>query len=130
MKNQPHRHKDDNVFKFKSFNDIVSTINLRQNALYQVQDPNVENEEDETNFRQSYLKWTVDNLSEEFKIFQKRISGLVTLEQLLNSKDFVVELLLESLKMQPHYHCSHCWTSSHPWQKICVKSFTSTFRSS
>lgn len=117
MNNQRHRHKNANVFKvistvlligiyfnlkhyqqFKSFNDIVASINIRQNALYRVRDPNLEHEENETSFRESYLKWTVDNLSEEFKNFQKKISSLVTLEQLLNAKDFVVELLLDSLK--------------------------------
>ncbi|KAJ6643478.1 Small subunit processome component 20 like [Pseudolycoriella hygida] len=99
MKNQPHRHKDGNVFKFKSFNDIVSTINIRQNALYRIENPDFEDDQtNETHFHQSYLKWSVDNLSEEYKSFQKKISGLVTLQQLYHSKDSVAELILESLK--------------------------------
>lgn len=84
-------------------------ISVRQKVFYHVpdlpkdqslvqEDESLEQRFEITCFHQAYLKWTVDNLSEEFKNFQKRIASLVTLPQLLNSKEFVVDLLLESLK--------------------------------
>lgn len=48
---------------------------------------------DACEFHQTYCKWTVLNLTEEYNGFQKKIRNIVTLPQLLHQKDFVLETL-------------------------------------
>lgn len=73
---------------------------MRRNALYHIRHVNEEadTEANETEFHQTYCKWVVLNLTEEYNAFQKDIRHIVTLPQLIHKKDFVVERLLTSLR--------------------------------
>lgn len=88
------------IFQFKSFAERINEIDIRRNALYHIGHANEQHVADanETEFHQTYCKWIVLNLSEEYNAFQKQIRNIVTLPQLIHKKDFVVELLLKSLK--------------------------------
>lgn len=128
MKNKPMRHKESNVFRvsiyflsskkfyfqsnnvnafflfffvqFKRFGDRIGEIDLRRNALYHIKHVNEEIAEDvdETEFYQTYCKWTVLNLTEEYAKFQRKIRSIVTLPQLLHKKEFVIETLHEAIE--------------------------------
>lgn len=134
MKNKPQRHKESNafrvsiffslnvnclrifhlkfstkIFQFKTFGERINEIDLRRSALYRIRHENENTDDDtpDTEFHQTYLKWIVLNLTEEYNGFQKQIRGIVTLPQLLLKKDFVVNKLIDAmenatiLSMQP-----------------------------
>lgn len=73
---------------------------MRSTALYHIRHKNEETAEDlaETEFHQTYCKWTVLNLTEEYAVFQKQIRNIVTLPQLLLKKDFVVDTLIDAIQ--------------------------------
>lgn len=73
---------------------------MRRTALYHIRHRNEEKDDDaqETEFHQTYSKWIVLNLTEEYGKFHKQIRNIVTLPQLLLKKDFVVETLIEALQ--------------------------------
>lgn len=84
--------------QFKTFSERVGEIDLRKTALYHIKHTNEDNSDVEAcEFHQTYCKWTVLNLTEEYNQFQKKIRGVVTLPQLLHQKDFVVEVLQDAL---------------------------------
>ncbi|KAL7735710.1 hypothetical protein ACLKA6_019967 [Drosophila palustris] len=93
------KSKETNTFRFKSFTDRVNEIDLRHLALYHIghKYEQLEEVENETYFQQTLQKWNVLNLTEEYNCFSKRCRNIVTLPQLLHQKDFVIDLLLESL---------------------------------
>lgn len=86
--------------QFKSFADRLNEIDVRRNALYHIRHVNeeVDTEANETEFHQTYCKWVVLNLTEEYNAFQKEIRNIVTLPQLIHKKDLVVERLLNALQ--------------------------------
>lgn len=51
-----------------------------------------------TEFRETYNKWLVLNLSQEYNDFQKQIRNIVTLPQLIHKKDHIIEILSKALK--------------------------------
>lgn len=73
---------------------------MRRTALYHIKHVNEAPAEDveETEFHQTYCKWIVMNLTEEYNEFQKKIRNVVTLPQLVHKKEFVVEALLSALE--------------------------------
>lgn len=73
---------------------------MRRSALYRIRHENENTDEDatDTEFHQTYAKWIVLNLTEEYNGFQKKIRGIVTLPQLLLKKDFVINALIEALE--------------------------------
>lgn len=73
---------------------------MRRTALYRIRHENEGTGDDvpDTEFHQTYCKWVVLNLTEEYNAFQKQIRGVVTLPQLLLKKDFVVKTLVEALE--------------------------------
>lgn len=87
-------------FQFKSFGDRITEIDLRRTALYHIRHENEETSEEEksTEFHQTYCKWIVLNLTEEFALFHKKVRDIVTLEQLFWKKDFVIEHLINSIE--------------------------------
>lgn len=97
------------IFQFKTFGERINDIDLRRSALYRIRHENENPEDDapDTEFHQTYVKWIVLNLTEEYNAFQKQIRGVVTLPQLLLKKDFVINALIEAmekatvLSMQP-----------------------------
>ncbi|XP_067627368.1 small subunit processome component 20 homolog [Eurosta solidaginis] len=91
--------KDENTFRFKSFADRVSEIDIRRLALYRIghENEDLPEEENETHFHQTLKKWIVLNLTDEFGQFSRRCIKIVTLPQLVHQKDFVIDLLLERL---------------------------------
>ncbi|XP_055916600.1 small subunit processome component 20 homolog [Eupeodes corollae] len=95
---EKRKTKETNTFRFKSFADRVTEIDIRRSALYHIGHVNEElPEDDETYFHQTIKKWSVLNLTDEFNQFSKKCNGIVTLPQLLHKKDFVVDHLLEKL---------------------------------
>lgn len=84
--------------QFKSFADRIAQIDLRQTALYHIQHVNEDQpDENETYFRQAYVKWTVLNLTDEYNVFQRQVRDIVTLPQLLHKREHVVQRLLAAL---------------------------------
>lgn len=73
---------------------------MRHSALYRIRHQNEHTDDDtpDTEFHQTYVKWIVLNLTEEYNAFQKEIRGIVTLPQLLLKKDFVINRLIEALE--------------------------------
>ncbi|XP_055858759.1 small subunit processome component 20 homolog [Episyrphus balteatus] len=95
---EKRKTKETNTFRFKSFADRVTEIDIRRSALYYIGHANEElPEDDETYFHQTIKKWSVLNLTDEYNQFSKKCNGIVTLPQLLHKKDFVVDHLLEKL---------------------------------
>lgn len=87
------------IFQFKSFADRINEIDLRRTALYHIRHENEETtDEQATEFHQTYCKWIVLNLTEEYAEFHKKIRNIVTLEQLIWKKDFVIEHLINSIE--------------------------------
>lgn len=97
MKNRPLKHKAKNAFRFKSFREHISEVDVRRSVLYNVKHENEELNEHQTYFHQTMQKWSVLNLSDEYIKFQVPLRGIVTLSQLVHKKDFVLEHLLISL---------------------------------
>lgn len=73
---------------------------MRRSALYRIRHENENTTDDtaDTEFHQTYVKWIVLNLTEEYNAFQKVIRGIVTLPQLLLKKDYVINTLIEALE--------------------------------
>lgn len=51
-----------------------------------------------TEFHQTYCKWIVLNLTEEYATFHKKVRDVITLEQLIWKKDFVIDHLIKSIE--------------------------------
>ncbi|XP_031840626.2 small subunit processome component 20 homolog [Nomia melanderi] len=97
MKNKPIRHKESNTFQFKPFSERISEIDV--DVFHRVAHRNEEVDEDaETYFYQTLKKWNFLNLTEEYCNFKKTVRNIVTLPQLINQKQFVIDTLLEYLK--------------------------------
>lgn len=73
---------------------------MRRTALYRIRHQNEGVFEDvpDTEFHQAYCKWVVLNLTEEYAAFQKLIRNIVTLPQLLQKKESVINILVEALE--------------------------------
>lgn len=86
--------------QFKTFGERINEIDLRRTALYRIRHKNEATGDDapDTEFHQTYCKWMVLNLTEEYNAFQKEIRSVVTLPQLLLKKDFVVKTLINALE--------------------------------
>lgn len=78
----------------------INEIDLRRTALYRIRHENEGTGDDtrDTEFHQTYCKWVVLNLTEEYNAFQKKIRVVVTLPQLILKKDFVIETLVDALE--------------------------------
>ncbi|XP_076171321.1 small subunit processome component 20 homolog [Ptiloglossa arizonensis] len=99
MKNKPIRHKESNTFQFKTFSERVSEIDV--DVFHRVAHRNEEdNEEVETYFHQTLQKWNFLNLTEGYCIFKKKLRDIVTLPQLINQKQLVIDTLIEYLEMK------------------------------
>ncbi|KAF3425764.1 hypothetical protein E2986_10060 [Frieseomelitta varia] len=97
MKNKSIRHKELNTFQFKTFNERVSEIDV--DVFHRVAHRNEENEEEiETYFHQTLQKWNFLNLTEGYCSFKRKVRDIVTLPQLVNQKQFVVDTLIEYLE--------------------------------
>lgn len=119
MKNKPIRHKESNTFQvgclcelyilfwtvyqlfillqFKPFSERISEIDV--DVFHRVAHRNEEvDEEAETYFYQTLQKWNFLNLTEEYCNFKKTVRHIVTLPQVINQKQFVIDTLLEYLK--------------------------------
>ncbi|KAL2713487.1 small subunit processome component 20 [Vespula squamosa] len=95
MKNKPIRHKEKNTFQFKSFSERVNEIDI--DIFHRVAHKNEENEEVETYFHETLQKLNFLNLTEGYCSFKRQVRDIVTLPQLLNKKQYVIDLLLEYL---------------------------------
>ncbi|XP_012286717.1 small subunit processome component 20 homolog [Orussus abietinus] len=99
MKTKPTRHKETNTFKFKPFSERISEIDV--DVFHRVSHRNEDDSEvEETYFHEALQKWNVLNLSESYCSFKKEVRNIVTLPQLLNSKQHVVDTLMKYLKMK------------------------------
>ncbi|KAG7189774.1 hypothetical protein KM043_017437 [Ampulex compressa] len=97
MKNKPTRHKETNTFQFKPFSERISEIDV--DVFHRVAHRNEENDEEiETHFHQTLEKWNYLNLTEGYCSFKKKVRDVVTLPQLLNKKQFVIDTLIEYLR--------------------------------
>ncbi|XP_043248533.1 small subunit processome component 20 homolog [Colletes gigas] len=97
MKNKPLRHKESNTFQFKSFSERVNDIDV--DVFHRVAHRNEENDEEvETYFHQTLKKWNFLNLTEGYCSFKKKVRDIVTLPQLINQKQFVIDMLIEYLE--------------------------------
>lgn len=72
---------------------------IKIDALNRVPHPNerFSDEGQETYFYQCLQKWNFMNLSESYSALKKEAQGIITLPQLLNKKEFVIETLLKYL---------------------------------
>ncbi|XP_046606050.1 small subunit processome component 20 homolog [Neodiprion virginianus] len=99
MKNKPTRHKESNTFKFKPFSERIADIDV--DVFHRVSHRNeAESDEVETHFYQCLHKWSVLNLTENYTNLKKELRGIVTLPQLLNSKEHVIDALLKYLRLK------------------------------
>ncbi|XP_078042078.1 small subunit processome component 20 homolog [Augochlora pura] len=97
MKNKPIRHKECNTFQFKPFSERISEIDV--DVFHRVTHRNEEDDEEvETYFHQTLQKWNVLNLTEEYCSLKKKVRDIVTLPQLINQKQFVIDTLIEYLE--------------------------------
>nr|XP_034172664.1 small subunit processome component 20 homolog [Osmia lignaria] len=96
MKNKPTRHKETNTFQFKTFSERISEVNI--DVFHRVAHRNEENEEIETYFHQTLQKWNFLNLTEGYCNFKREVRDIVTLTQLINQKEYVVDKLIEYLE--------------------------------
>ncbi|KOC63433.1 Small subunit processome component 20 like protein [Habropoda laboriosa] len=97
MKNKPTRHKELNTFQFKSFSERVSEIDV--DVFHRVAHRNEENNEEiETYFHETLQKWNYLNLTEGYSNFKKKVRNIITLPQLVNQKQFVIDTLIEYLE--------------------------------
>ncbi|XP_033340653.2 small subunit processome component 20 homolog [Megalopta genalis] len=97
MKNNPIRHKECNTFQFKPFSERISEIDI--DVFHRVAHRNEENDgEIETYFYQTLQKWNVLNLTEDYCSLKKKVRDIVTLPQLINQKQFVIDTLIEYLE--------------------------------
>uniref|UniRef100_A0A182WM90 Uncharacterized protein n=1 Tax=Anopheles minimus TaxID=112268 RepID=A0A182WM90_9DIPT len=98
MKNKPQKHKTSNAFQFKSFRERVDEIDVRRGALYRVEtDYELPESEDATFFQQSLVKWSVQNLTDEYTAFQRGFKETATLPLLLFNKEAIVNHLTKCL---------------------------------
>ncbi|XP_043287121.1 small subunit processome component 20 homolog [Venturia canescens] len=97
MKNKPTRHKETNTFKFKKFSERVSEIDI--DIFHRVAHRYEEQNEDdvETFFYQTLQKWRDLNLTEGYTAFKKEVKNIVTLPQLLNRRQEVIDILMKYL---------------------------------
>uniref|UniRef100_A0AAG5D274 U3 small nucleolar RNA-associated protein 20 N-terminal domain-containing protein n=1 Tax=Anopheles atroparvus TaxID=41427 RepID=A0AAG5D274_ANOAO len=99
MKNRPLKHKANNEFRFKSFRDRIKEIDVRRGALYRVEtDYELPDTEEGTYFHEALKKWSVQNLTNEYDVFQRGFKESVTLPLLLFNKDAIVEHLAACLQ--------------------------------
>ncbi|XP_053970584.1 small subunit processome component 20 homolog [Hylaeus volcanicus] len=97
MKNKPVRHKESNTFQFKTFSERVSEIDI--DVFHRVAHRNEEDDEEvETYFHQTLQKWNLLNLTEGYCSFKKKVRDIITLPQLINQKQFVIDTLIEYLE--------------------------------
>ncbi|XP_052896800.1 small subunit processome component 20 homolog [Anopheles moucheti] len=98
MKNKPQKHKASNAFHFKSFRERINEIDVRRGALYRVEtDYELPETEDGTFFQQSLVKWSVQNLTDEYTAYQRGFKETATLPLLLFHKETIVNHLTSCL---------------------------------
>ncbi|XP_053664526.1 small subunit processome component 20 homolog [Anopheles marshallii] len=98
MKNKPQKHKASNAFQFKSFRERINEIDVRRGALYRVEtDYELPETEDGTFFQQSLVKWSVQNLTDEYTAYQRGFKETATLPLLLFHKETIVNHLTSCL---------------------------------
>ncbi|KZS08061.1 Small subunit processome component 20 [Daphnia magna] len=97
VKTKPTKHKEENTFKFKTFAerlssvnvDVIHRINLKRNAIP---------DETETFFYEALEKWADLNCTEGFTVFCRRLGrDIQSLGQLLLHEEKVISLLLEHI---------------------------------
>uniref|UniRef100_A0A182QJF3 Uncharacterized protein n=1 Tax=Anopheles farauti TaxID=69004 RepID=A0A182QJF3_9DIPT len=99
MKNRPVKHKASNAFHFKSFRERINEIDVRRGALYRVEtDFELPDTEDGTFFQQALVKWSVDNLTDEYTAYQRGFKDSDTLPLLLFNKEAIVQHLIKCLQ--------------------------------
>ncbi|XP_017885246.1 small subunit processome component 20 homolog [Ceratina calcarata] len=97
MKTEPIRHKESNTFQFKRFSERVNEINV--DVFHRVVHRNEENDDEvETHFHETLQKWNFLNLTEGYCSFKRKVCNIITLPQLINQKQFVVDTLIEYLE--------------------------------
>uniref|UniRef100_A0A182PRF2 Uncharacterized protein n=1 Tax=Anopheles epiroticus TaxID=199890 RepID=A0A182PRF2_9DIPT len=99
MKNKPLKHKTSNAFQFKSFRERINDIDVRRGALYRVEtDYELPESEDGTFFQQALVKWSVENLTDEYTGYQRGFKETSTLALLLFNKEAIVNHLVKCLE--------------------------------
>uniref|UniRef100_A0A182JXZ5 Uncharacterized protein n=1 Tax=Anopheles christyi TaxID=43041 RepID=A0A182JXZ5_9DIPT len=99
MKNKPLKHKTSNAFHFKSFRERINDIDVRRGALYRVEtDYEAPESEDGTFFQQALVKWSVQNLTDEYTAYQRGFKETATLPLLLFNKEAIVNHLSKCLE--------------------------------
>lgn len=88
------------MLQFKSFSERVNEIDI--DVFHRVVHKNEENNEEEveTYFHETLQKLNFLNLTEGYCSFKRQVRDIVTLPQLLNKKQYVIDLLLEYLNKQ------------------------------
>ncbi|XP_050073163.1 small subunit processome component 20 homolog [Anopheles maculipalpis] len=98
MKNKPQKHKTSNAFHFKSFRERIDEIDVRRGALYRVEtDYELPETEDGTFFQQALVKWSLQNLTDEYGAYQRGFKETATLPLLLFNKEAIVNHLTSCL---------------------------------
>ncbi|EAA09376.4 AGAP005033-PA [Anopheles gambiae str. PEST] len=98
MKNRPLKHKASNAFSFKSFRERINEIDVRRGALYRVEtDYELPETEDGTFFQQALVKWSLQNLTDEYTGYQRGFKETATLPMLLFHKEAIVKHLSSCL---------------------------------
>lgn len=83
--------------QFKTFSERISEIDV--DIFHYVSHRNEENDEEtETYFYQTLQKWNFLNLTEGYCSFKKKVRNIVTLPQLINQKQFIIDTLIEYLE--------------------------------
>uniref|UniRef100_A0A182TB67 HEAT repeat-containing protein 1 n=1 Tax=Anopheles maculatus TaxID=74869 RepID=A0A182TB67_9DIPT len=98
MKNKPQKHKTSNAFHFKSFRERIDEIDVRRGALYRVEtDYEAPETEDGTFFQQTLVKWSIQNLTDEYGAYQRGFKETATLPLLLFHKEAIIKHLTSCL---------------------------------
>lgn len=82
--------------QFKTFSERVSEIDV--DVFHRVSHRNEEDDEEvETYFHRTLEKWNLLNLTEGYCAFKRKVRDIVTLPQLINQQQFVIDTLIEYL---------------------------------
>nr|XP_002120920.1 small subunit processome component 20 homolog [Ciona intestinalis]XP_009860979.1 small subunit processome component 20 homolog [Ciona intestinalis] len=96
----PHKHKEKNQFRFKTFSERLSEVNI--DAIHQIDHvPLVESGEDFSRFFESMQKWRDLELSLDFVNFRKKISDKCkNYKMVVYYKDDIITALQEHLAVE------------------------------
>ncbi|KFM72556.1 Small subunit processome component 20-like protein, partial [Stegodyphus mimosarum] len=99
MKDKPVSHKNQNTFKFLTFAERISNINI--DVIHQIGKISASPDEANTFFLEAIEKWVDLNYTQDYGELQKEIGPEIrNLSQIVFRQDEIIEILLKYLKKE------------------------------